>query len=104
MVILCVDSKECCMSGCVHCVYNIYADDLETYTAALSDARKALTKAGMKEAEWPEEVRAVKAQGQEGMVEGEKAKVREEMDPTMAAFLALEGKLKKKQGVGEGGQ
>lgn len=92
--------SECCMSGCVNCVYNVYADDLEFYTTALSSAREALLRAGTPEKEWPEAVKVVGAKGAKGMEQGEKAKMEEGMDPVMAAFLALEGKLRKKQGSG----
>ncbi|CAD6564616.1 MAG: hypothetical protein TREMPRED_005781 [Tremellales sp. Tagirdzhanova-0007] len=89
--------EECCMSGCVHCVYTVYADELEAYSAALTSARAALVSDGIAEAEWPEEVRALDIKGGPGLVESEKRKMVDAMDPSMAAFLALEGRLKKKQ-------
>lgn len=90
---------ECCMSGCVHCVYNIYADDLEAYTEALESAHTALKASGKPTAEWPEAVRKLDntSGGKEGMVEQEKEKVGQGLDPVMSAFLAMENKLKKKQ-------
>ncbi|WRT64592.1 uncharacterized protein IL334_001524 [Kwoniella shivajii] len=82
--------EECCMSGCVNCVYTIYADDLEIYTSAVESARKALTKANVNEKDWPEQVRSPTSE------EKSKENIEREVDPVMSAFLALENKLKKK--------
>ncbi|KAK1921734.1 oxidoreductase-like protein [Papiliotrema laurentii] len=87
--------EECCMSGCVHCVYTIYADELEEYNEALGAAKDALVKAGIPTSQWPDEVRA-KDGSTSDQVEKQVEKVMESVDPSMAAFLALEGKLKKK--------
>ncbi len=76
------------MSGCVHCIYTIYADELETYSTALQSARAALTSAGVKKAGWPEEVRGIDDGSGGGMVERERRKVEDGLDPSMAAFLA----------------
>jgi hypothetical protein len=72
------------MSGCVHCVYTIYAEELETYTQAMIDARAALTKSKIPRESWPEDVR------EKSEEEVEKVKVEEglDLDPTLAAFLA----------------
>lgn len=85
------------MSGCVHCIYNIYADELETYTESLDLARKALTAAGRPESTWPTAVRRVDEKGVEGVRNEEKGRVVDGMDPVMSAFLAMENKLKRKQ-------
>ncbi|ORY20426.1 oxidoreductase-like protein [Naematelia encephala] len=87
--------EECCMSGCVHCVYTIYADELEEYNAALEFAREALLAAGIRRADWPEAVKKMDNNG--GVVHRAEEEVMEGMDANMAAFLALENKLKKKQ-------
>jgi hypothetical protein len=50
------------MSGCVHCVYTIYAEELTAYTTSLSLARDALLSDGIPQTEWPEGVR----EGEEG--------------------------------------
>ena len=74
---------ECCMSGCAFCVYDIYAEELQAYRAAIEEARAALTKANIAESKWPPVVqRESKASGKarDDLAEG--------MDPTMAAFLA----------------
>ena len=75
---------ECCMNSCVHCVYTMYADDLEEYTSAVDSARKALVAANVPRSQWPREV------GSEGgqVKEEETDKVERNVDPTLAAFLA----------------
>lgn len=77
---------DCCMSGCVHCVHTIYADDLDLYTESLSSARKALTAARVPESDWPEEVKA--EGGGQGVKRDHVKKVVQNVDPAMAAFLA----------------
>jgi hypothetical protein len=74
------------MSGCVHCVYTIYADDLEIYTESLSSARQALLSAKVPSSEWPEEVRT--SEDGAGVKREEVKKVESSVDPAMAAFLA----------------
>ncbi len=78
------------MSGCVHCVYTIYADDMEEYTSALQDARTALENSATPVAEWPAVVRALKEQGMSGRDKGEEEKkeVERKVDPSLAVFLA----------------
>ncbi|AFR97442.1 hypothetical protein C343_05584 [Cryptococcus neoformans C23] len=87
--------EECCMSGCVNCVYTVYSDDLQGYVAALDAAREALEAAHIPKTEWPDEV-AKQGRGED--VKGEEVqKTEDAMDPAMNAFFALENKLKKKQ-------
>ena len=76
------------MSGCVHCVYTIYADDLEVYSTALTTARDALISAGVSRLHWPDEVKGVDDNAGGGMVEREKQRIEDGLDPSMAAFLA----------------
>jgi hypothetical protein len=78
---------DCCMSGCVHCVYTVYADDLEQHTEALKSARQALTAAQVPLSEWPEEIRD-KAGREDGVKVAAEKQVEQTVDPTMAAFLA----------------
>ena len=48
---------ECCMSGCAHCVYDIYLADVEEYHEQLGDARTALLAKGeISDEEWPREL------------------------------------------------
>jgi hypothetical protein len=84
------DIVECCMSGCVHCVYTIYADDLELYTSALDTALEKLRRGNIPEVQWPDEVRAHAVEmdaGEQKITEGVVG-VGPAVDPTMAAFLA----------------
>ncbi|KAM0755766.1 hypothetical protein T439DRAFT_282584, partial [Meredithblackwellia eburnea MCA 4105] len=98
---------ECCMSGCAHCIYDIYVEDLEFYHEQIVAARKALLAKGseVSAAEWPEELgeRAMddtsspkeadpKAEAERALQETYKT-----LDPSMRAFLEMEARLKKKQ-------
>lgn len=78
------------MSGCVHCVYTIYADDVEEYTSALQEAKTALEAKGTPVAQWPDVVRALSEDGTTGQEAGEmeKKQVERAVDPSLAAFLA----------------
>lgn len=77
---------ECCMSGCVNCVYTVYSDDLQGYVAALDAAREALEAARIPKTEWPDEV-AKQGRGED--VKGEEVqKTEDAMDPAMNAFFA----------------
>lgn len=77
---------ECCMSGCVNCVYTVYSEELEGYVEALDAARGALEAAHIPKAEWPDEV-AKQGRGEDVMGE-EVQKTEDAMDPAMSAFFA----------------
>ena len=87
------------MNSCVNCVYNLYADDLETYTSALDSAHTALLSANIPKTEWPQAVQRLdqKVGGKEGVKKEEEGRMKEGMDPVMMAFLEMEKKIKKKQ-------
>ncbi|KAL0243587.1 hypothetical protein I308_105554 [Cryptococcus tetragattii IND107] len=87
--------EDCCMSGCVNCVYTVYSEELEGYVEALDAAREALEAAYIPKTEWPDEV-AKQGRGEDVMGE-EMQNTEDAMDPAMSAFFALENKLKKKQ-------
>lgn len=82
------------MSGCVHCVYTIYADEMEEYTSALEQAKSALEKDGVPLLEWPEQVATLArkeeagAGGAETMKKEAKVAATKGLDPSLAAFLA----------------
>ncbi|CAK9784000.1 hypothetical protein CC85DRAFT_288143 [Cutaneotrichosporon oleaginosum] len=110
--------EDCCMSGCVHCVLTIYADDLEEYNSAMDAARAKLEVRKVPRAKWPhvmdeadgEEEEAPKLDpamaafaalesklaGRPAAPPPPKAKPKPAMDPGLSAFMALEAKLKKK--------
>jgi hypothetical protein len=78
------------MSGCVHCVYTIYADEMEEYTEALKEAKTALEARHTPISEWPIAVANI-ATGKDGA--GEELRRQKEdtmkgVDPSLAAFLA----------------
>jgi hypothetical protein len=72
-------TPDCCMSGCVHCVLTIYADDLEEYNTAMDTARAKLEVKKIPRAEWP---RVMDERDEDAEEEAPK------LDPTMAAFAA----------------
>ena len=85
------------MSGCVHCVYNIYTDELETYTESLTAAYQALLSAGISKQAWPAAVRKLDKKGEKGIQKEAQGGMNDGMDPVMAGFLAMERRLKEKQ-------
>jgi hypothetical protein len=64
------------MSGCVHCVLTLYAEDVEAYEGAALAARAALEAQGVPRSQWPTAV-----------TEREDDEA-EAVHPSMAAFLA----------------
>ncbi|KAG0091407.1 hypothetical protein BGZ92_000740 [Podila epicladia] len=79
-------AEDCCMSGCAHCVYDIYEEDRHEYKEALAKILDNIKKAGLPPPP-PDIVPASGAQGGD-------AKDDDDMDPGMKAFLELERKLK----------
>jgi aarF domain-containing kinase len=103
--------EDCCMSGCAHCAYDIYADDLQDFHAEASAARASLLALDPPLApdEWPAEHLGARptqsaGKGAAGMpseqaratAESEVDAVIGGLDPTMAAFLKMEKAMKKK--------
>ncbi|GAA5865751.1 hypothetical protein JCM1840_003244 [Sporobolomyces johnsonii] len=111
---------ECCMSGCAHCVYDLYLEDMEHFHALVSSARSAVlarwralnpVERARERERWPvAELGALEeAEGEEGKGQGEKEDIarakaereldrtRKELDPGMRAFLEMEARMKKKQ-------
>nr|XP_031860718.1 uncharacterized protein CI109_003761 [Kwoniella shandongensis]KAA5527790.1 hypothetical protein CI109_003761 [Kwoniella shandongensis] len=77
--------EECCMSGCINCVYTIYSSELEEYTEAITAAQSALEKGDVPFSEWPEELKKGKG---EDVRQREEEKKEVGMDASMSAFLA----------------
>ncbi|KAL1919441.1 uncharacterized protein VTP21DRAFT_2134 [Calcarisporiella thermophila] len=81
---------NCCFSGCAHCVFDIYIDELDHYFSVKRDLRSRLLAKSLPippELAEDEEEKANDVNGDGGVVGGK------EMDPGMKAFLELERKL-----------
>ncbi|EPB87223.1 hypothetical protein HMPREF1544_05945 [Mucor circinelloides 1006PhL] len=70
--------ENCCMSGCAHCVWDMYQEDMDEYAARKKEIKKQFVDAGEP---LPKEL------------DSSSKDVVEEMDPTMKAFLEMEKKL-----------
>ncbi|KAG0369546.1 oxidoreductase-like protein [Gamsiella multidivaricata] len=81
-------AEDCCMSGCAHCIYDVYEEDRQEYKQKLTRVLGEIEKAGLPP---PPSVAADKAAGDIIGLEEEKDA---DMDPGMKAFLELERKLK----------
>ncbi|KAG0163992.1 hypothetical protein DFQ28_011098 [Apophysomyces sp. BC1034] len=73
---------NCCMSGCVHCVWDLYQEEMEEYQAQKTALRQRFEKAGQPV---PKQLVLRKSAAEQ---------VQEEMDPGMRAFLAMEKQMK----------
>ncbi|TPX59899.1 hypothetical protein PhCBS80983_g02150 [Powellomyces hirtus] len=74
---------NCCMSGCMNCVWDLYADEMETYQASKRDIRQCRRD-------------LLLASGREQEIAQEEEKEvpdSDVMDPGMAAFLEFEKKM-----------
>ncbi|KAJ3052981.1 hypothetical protein HK097_005290 [Rhizophlyctis rosea] len=78
---------DCCMSGCVHCVWDIYQEALEDYRA---DKRKVREKRKSILLSLGKTTEAAKVEHEAQL----KAAEEPEMDPSMKAFLELEKNLR----------
>lgn len=68
------------MSGCVHCVLTIYAEDSEEYQNAMDEAKKRLESKGIPRDKWPAVM--------DELEQKETEKNEPAVDPSMAAFMA----------------
>lgn len=110
--------EECCMSGCAHCAYDIYAEDLEDFHSRLSSVRTQLAQLSpaVTRDEWRTDLLGdyPSASPSDGSVstgagsaesehelreraQREVDRVIGDLDPTMRAFLEMERKLKKQE-------
>ncbi|KAK3811188.1 MAG: oxidoreductase-like protein [Benniella sp.] len=83
-------AEDCCMSGCAHCIYDIYEEDRQEYKQKLAKVLEEIEKAGLPP---PPNV----STGSDGSNSADGNKSNEDdsdMDPSMKAFLELERKLK----------
>ncbi|PWN43047.1 ABC1-domain-containing protein [Ceraceosorus guamensis] len=94
-------SEDCCMSGCVHCVYDMYADDLE----AFHEARNQLLSLTppLTDDEWPSHLLGPRPEtapnfnGAKEQAQAEADAHESSLDPSMQAFLAMERGIKAKR-------
>ncbi|KAG0334454.1 hypothetical protein BG004_000402 [Podila humilis] len=84
-------AEDCCMSGCAHCIYDIYEEDRQDYKAALAKVLEAIQKAGLPPP--PPDVVPTSATKTSGSNNNDNSDD-DDMDPGMKAFLELERKLK----------
>ncbi|KAF9942907.1 hypothetical protein BGZ67_009365 [Mortierella alpina] len=80
-------SEDCCMSGCAHCIYDIYEEDRQEYKRKLAMVLQDIEKAGLP----PPPNIASKRSSTDGSAAKDDD---DDMDPGMKAFLELERKLK----------
>ncbi|KAF9094972.1 hypothetical protein BGX29_009233 [Mortierella sp. GBA35] len=87
-------AEDCCMSGCAHCIYDIYEEDRQEYKTRLAKILHEIAKAGLPP---PPNLNTKKGDG-DGVSAGGGAQSTndedDDMDPGMKAFLELERKLK----------
>uniref|UniRef100_V5EUY1 ABC1 atypical kinase-like domain-containing protein n=2 Tax=Kalmanozyma brasiliensis (strain GHG001) TaxID=1365824 RepID=V5EUY1_KALBG len=100
--------EECCMSGCAHCAYDIYAEDLEDFHSRLSSVRTQLTQLHppVSKDEWRTDLlgdypiaggNAETDKERKERAQQEVDRVIGDLDPTMKAFLEMERKLKRQE-------
>ena len=97
------------MSGCAHCAYDIYAEDLEDFHSRLSSVRSQLAQVSppVTREEWRSDLLGnfpSASSGGAGLEEDLKERAQQEvdrvigdLDPTMRAFLEMERKIKKQE-------
>lgn len=82
------------MSGCAHCIYDLYEEDRQEYKAKLAKVLDEISKAGLPP---PPNISNTKKGKGDGASTGDAQSANDEdndMDPGMKAFLELERKLK----------
>lgn len=75
---------NCCQSGCVHCVWDIYREDIEYYQSKRDEARSNLMTTGKS---IPVELGG----------SGEQVDIISQLDPSLQAFIKLEKQLKERR-------
>ena len=99
--------EECCMSGCAHCAYDIYAEDLQDFHSRLASVRTRLAQLSppVTREEWrsdllgeyPTEDGSGTQEDVQERAQQEVDRVISDLDPTMKAFLQMERKLKRSE-------
>ncbi|GAA5942684.1 oxidoreductase-like domain-containing protein [Sporobolomyces koalae] len=106
------EEGECCMSGCAHCIYDVYLEDLELYHSRLAETRSTLSTQIARlsrsdqqrvEREWPIDILgSFEALGAEAGPDSKRLaqiqleQARNQLDPATRAFLEMEAKMKQK--------
>jgi len=101
------------MSGCAHCVYDLYLEDIEHYHDQLGSFKSLILnetlpllseeEQEMVRRDWPVEIfgefgeREREGEGAKEKAERELRETRKALDPATRAFLEMEEKIKKKQ-------
>lgn len=107
--------EDCCMSGCAHCVYDIYAEDFVSYKQSLKQSKEKLLSLvpAIDPSDWDvcllgqmtssadvdrdEGDGKDEARRERDTAEKEIKELEEGLDPVMKGFLAMERKMKKKE-------
>lgn len=90
--------EECCQSGCVNCVYVLYADNVDEHKRAMRDIRRKLRTYDppIREDEWDTTLLGPMPNAPDTQDDHDHVDEAAPADPSLAAFLELERKLKKK--------
>ncbi|KAG0265205.1 hypothetical protein BG011_005248 [Mortierella polycephala] len=83
-------AEDCCMSGCAHCIYDIYAEDRQEYKFKLAKVLKEIEAAGLPP---PPNTTTGSTNAGDAASTSNSNEDDDDMDPSMKAFLELERKL-----------
>ncbi|WFC97943.1 hypothetical protein MYAM1_000663 [Malassezia yamatoensis] len=94
--------EDCCMTGCVNCVYNLYADDIEEWKEEMDDIRARLSRADppITTKEWDTTKLGAlpnKLSSKNDSEVDDDSQVLGPEDPALKAFFQLEQKITRKQ-------